>query len=613
MSRHCRIWAMAIVAACLPTSVRAQDPATLAADAKRVLEATCFRCHGKDGSQEGGFGYVLDVKQLKERKRVVPGSPEKSRLFLRMVSMDENSVMPPADESPRPTKADIDAVGKWIAAGAPDFPEKAAPVVVARKPLSLNDTYQAMYKHLMKWERYGGARYQRFFTITHLHNDPAVTEENLRLYRAALAKMLNSLSWRNHIVLPRPVDDAGTVLAIDLRDLDWDLNGNWAKIVGFSAYKGGHKGYPYALTHERCPDHEELNVAAAQVYRLTGTEIPAVRADWFIATASVPPLYHELLNLPKKGDDLDKQLKVNVAHNFQRDVLVRAGFVLSGVSGQNRLVERHPGLFGAYWKSYDFKLNEGRGNLLQFPLGPLNLFPKDYHPYPHQAFEHDGGELIWALPNGLHAYLLIDGKGDRIDEGPVDVVRDKNGFAGKGPLIVNGLSCMGCHRHGMVPLPPDEIRASAGVQGKILDKVKRLFPKKDVMDRWVDQDEAEYLVALEKIVGPYLRVGADKDKDLKLFPEPVTSLASPFLRGNVKVDEAARELYLDSGKELQAIVKGNGRLRDELGLKVWANDGTLKRSAWHSVINIYSPYQEAAAELQRGTPVRIRRAQEDLP
>src|ERR1019366_1853098 len=161
----------------------------------------------------------------------------------------------------------------------------------------------------------------------------------------------------------------------------------------------------------RYPEDAELNTSAKRVYELTKTEVPAVRADWFLAAAALPPLYHELLNIPTQVDELERQLKVNVAYNFQRDKLARAGFVRSNVSTQNRLVERHDALFGMYWKSYDFKGNDGLANLLRYPLGPLNLFAKDKHPFPDQAFVHDGGEMIWALPNGLHAYMLTDGNG----------------------------------------------------------------------------------------------------------------------------------------------------------------------------------------------------------
>ena len=37
--------------------------------------------------------------------------------------------------------------------------------------------------------------------------------------------------------------------------------------------------------------------------------MPFVRADWFIATASLPPLYHDILDLPKTDKELEIQLQ----------------------------------------------------------------------------------------------------------------------------------------------------------------------------------------------------------------------------------------------------------------------------------------------------------------
>lgn len=606
-----------LVLLALPLAVHAQN-AELPGQARKVLETYCFKCHGKDGRFDAPFGSVLDVKGLLERRKVNLKNPEKSRIYTIM----SDEIMPPEEEKSRPSKAEIEIVRKWIEAGAADFPE---PKVIAEKkrgPISLTSTYKAMYNYLLYADRNGAAKHQRFFTLTHLHNNPAITDAQMRLYRAGLAKMLNSLSWRKAIVFPRPIDEAGTVLALDLRDLDWDLNDNWGKIIGFASAKGNpkpltlepHKGYPYALTHERYPDEAELNILAKRVYQLAGTDIPAVRADWFLTAASLPPLYYELLNIPMHTDDLERQLKVNVAYNFHRDTLTRAGFVKSNVSSQNRLVERHDAIFGAYWKSYDFKADDGNSNLLRYPLGPLNLFPKGKHPYPNQAFEHDGGEMIWALPNGLHAYMLTDGKGERIDFGPTEVVKDSKDTAGRGGIIFNGLSCMACHKHGVVELPKDDIRLGAGFQGAPRDKVRRLYPEKKTMDRLLAEDEVDYLAAVDRIVSPFLRVGADKDKDIKQFPEVVTALASPYIKGSVDAEQAALELNM-SAVELKASIKANGKLRDTFGLKILTQPGgTLKRQTWESVSEIYSPFQEAAAELQLGTPVRIRRLYSgDLP
>ena len=53
------------------------------APARAALAKSCARCHA-GGEAEGGFGFVLDAKQLVQRKKVVPGDAAKSRLFKRV-------------------------------------------------------------------------------------------------------------------------------------------------------------------------------------------------------------------------------------------------------------------------------------------------------------------------------------------------------------------------------------------------------------------------------------------------------------------------------------------------------------------------------------------------
>ena len=58
----------------------------------------------------------------------------------------------------------------------------------------------------------------------------------------------------------------------------------------------------------------------------------------------------------------------------------------------NRMVERHRSIHGAYWKSYDFAGSVGAQNIFNHPLD----------------FTHDGGEVIFNLPNGLQGYYLVN-------------------------------------------------------------------------------------------------------------------------------------------------------------------------------------------------------------
>jgi serine/threonine-protein kinase len=586
---HACFLAVALTVLLVP-SLRAAD---LAQQAHAILEANCFRCHGKDGSKEGGMNYVLDAAQLVKRKKITPNDPVKSKLFQRVTDADDP--MPPKDEKPRPSKDDVAVLERWIKEGAPAF--VPPPAAVARPFLSEKDVYQAMADYLGSLNS-AQTRFQRFFTLTHLHNNPAVADTELRLARAALCKLLNSLSWRRNIVWPKPIDKAETVLAFDLRDLDWDLGGQWNEIL---------RTYPYGLTHKVFPAVPQgltgASGLAARVYEMTKSNVPAVRLDWFVAHASQPPLYHTLLKLPATAGELEKQLRVDVGANFLRDRLARGAFIQSGVSNQNRLVERHEAAFGAYWKSYDFKKNEGAADLRKFPLGPASLFKK--HPFEKQAFQHDGGEIIFHLPNGLQGYLLVNAKDERINDSSAvpEVVRDKNEFAGNSTIIVNGLSCMACHKQGMIKDFQDVIRDGGAVtEDAALDKVRRLYPPHEEMQRLLQGDEDLFLSAVERATARFLKVGPDEGKDIRAFAEPISVLAGRQLKRGVSLEEAAFELGIADPKDLQAAIKANSTL-EGLGLGQWLNGGVINRKNWEERKGVDSAFQETARELKRGLPI----------
>ena len=72
--------------------------------AHAILKANCYRCHGKDGENEGGLNYVVDLRTLVSRNKVVPGKPDDSILFQRITA--NRRPMPPKGETPRPTAAE---------------------------------------------------------------------------------------------------------------------------------------------------------------------------------------------------------------------------------------------------------------------------------------------------------------------------------------------------------------------------------------------------------------------------------------------------------------------------------------------------------------------------
>jgi serine/threonine-protein kinase len=380
------------------------------------------------------------------------------------------------------------------------------------------------------------------------------------------------------------VDQAQTVYALDLRELDQDAPERWEALV---------RTYPYGLRYDTGAQGG-LRSLTEEIERLAGHRLPYVRADWFIATASRPPLYDLLLGLPGNARDLERTLGVDLPTDFLNGKLRRSGFLQSNVSSQNRMIERHESSFGAYWKSYDFRGSQNRDSLVKYPLGPGPATIPN-HPLPEAAFEQAGGEIIFNLPNGLQGYMLVDGKDNRIDTAPIEVVRDRAETAGT-PQIVTGLSCMACHVDGMITgdNARDIIREGSPLEGLALKKVEQLYAPPAEMDQLLKQDGDRFVRALEKTVGPYQAGTAE---------EPIGAVARPFLKKGIDLETAARELGLPDTETLRKAIETNRTLR-QLGLEPLVHGNAIQRATWEQIQDNQSIFQRVAGELRLGTAVR---------
>ncbi|MFN4257916.1 MAG: c-type cytochrome domain-containing protein [Gemmataceae bacterium] len=547
-----------------PARGASNDTAQLAEQGVEYLRKYCYECHGLQIKKAPLHVLQRDVLLAQSKRKftyVIPGKPAESYLWERI----EDGTMPPDDVANRPTAEENQRFRAWIEAGAP-FPEKRQRAFKGEKEI-LRD----IFNHLTDMNP-ADREFQRYFSITHLYNNPSVREAELRLHQAALSKLINSLSWQPSIVLPIPIDPEKTIYNIDLRKLGWHRTKNrpdlWRQLL---------KEYPYGLQHDRAVD-PQLRRLANDVYALTDCYCPHVRADWFIATASQPPLYHAMLELPDHLAELEKKLNVDSHANLEANQLVRAAIMESGVSRHNRLLERHETAFGSYWKSFDFDTSGGRGNLLRFPLGPPG---KDNNRFQSLAFQHAGGEMIFNLPNGLQGYLLVDENDKRIDRGPIAIVRDFNETGGT-PEVVNGLSCISCHKHGMIGGFQDMLREQSGVFGEARLKLRELHPEQQEIDRLLAEDTQRFMKALEKATGSFLKVAEDRDKDLKVFDDPVGKVAKAYIMENLDLNRAAYELGLDNPQLLENKIKADPRLK-QYGLGPLLQKDKIKREVWESV------------------------------
>ncbi|MFO0928159.1 MAG: DUF1553 domain-containing protein [Gemmataceae bacterium] len=100
----------------------ADAPVDFNRDVRPILSDTCFACHGFDAKARKA-GLRLDVPEgaFAKRKKaipIIPGSPDKSSVWQRIVTNDPDEVMPPPSFNKRLTPAQKETLRKWIAQGA---------------------------------------------------------------------------------------------------------------------------------------------------------------------------------------------------------------------------------------------------------------------------------------------------------------------------------------------------------------------------------------------------------------------------------------------------------------------------------------------------------------
>ena len=437
-----------------------------AQQAYAIFQQNCLNCHGPHGAFTEQI--VIDsARGLINSGAVVPGKPVESELYTRLIEIDDAKRMPLGGQlSPQA----ILTIDNWIRSGAPSWDVQHDVDFITTDAM-----LTAIQNHLKTLDAFSRP-FARYFTMAHLYN-AGEGPEALRAYQIALAKLVNSLSWGFQITNPQPIDSTKTIFYIDLRDYEWDTRDAWTQIEAV---------YPYTIDFDETTQ-ANLHGKLADLRQEMACEVPFVHTDWFLATASLPPLYHDILALPETEQELERELGIDVARNLQTAPgrrVWRAGTNDSGVSNHNRVVERHTSRYGAYWKSHDFASSVGTKNIFTHPL----------------SFDRDGGEVIFNLPNGLQAYYISDALGNRIDVAPTDIVSNP---AASDPAVRNGLSCIGCHTEGMKEFEDGVRSVIQQTTNPAYDKDQalRLYVEKTTMDRFVEQDTERYKIALEATGG----------------------------------------------------------------------------------------------------------------
>ena len=504
----------------------------IALDAHAILEQSCFVCHGPTGSFRDAL--LIERNALIQNGTVVPGNPHTSELYDRLITTDIAKRMP-LNLPPLSAQA-INTIRNWILAGAPDW---TATSTTDGDFISPGEILSTIETHLMSLESFDRA-FARYFTMTHLYN-AGKPVGILQEYHKALFKLVNSLSWGVEVINPEPIDPQGTIFYIDLRHYEWDVNDGWGQIEA---------AYPYHISFD-APTQTALKAQLGRLQTEMNSNIPSVHVDWFVATASLPPLYHDLLSLPLTDRDLETRLEVDVLRNINNAPGVRvwrAGTNDSGVSANNRVLERHKSRYGAYWKSYDFAGSAGTQNIFTHPLN----------------FTYDGGEVIFNLPNGLQGYYIVNASGFRLDAAPIDIVSNP---AASDPTVRTGLSCFGCHIEGMNTFE-DQVRSVIESSATPDAQALRLYVEQLEMDTLVQEDIDTYREALEETGGAFGDI------------EPISRFHEAF-QGSVDASYAAAVVGLETEVFLQKIRENVG-LQNAGLLVLDSQNGSVKRDVWTS-------------------------------
>ncbi len=485
-----------------------------------MLEKHCARCHQEGALKEGlpkaksGFGHVLDIRRLAhDTKFVIQGQPTGSKLYDVIGEYSFPSMPDDCTASDCfPTQAEMQTISTWIT----ELANQAPP---AREFVPISKMFELAQLDLQAQPTNRRSQI-RYLSLRPLHNDADVTEDNLTGYTAAAVKLVNALSWNPTPYKFEKVDDYGILMRIYLPEINWSPE-KWHLLEA---------QYPYAVQSETDP-------YLTQLQHMSGTSVPIIRADWFASTAPVSPLYYDLLGLPDSVAGLEDLLNLDMIGNIQSGQVVRAGFQNSGVSTNNRLIERHPLNTGFFWTSYDFAGSKGKQSFFENPLGPVGAFENTGYGNEH-AFLHDGGESIFTLPNGFHAYYLNTSAGVRLDVGPTSIVRDDDYSDGTGE-VVNGISCMSCHSKG-IRLNEDRVRDVAmndfSLPTEARQVIDQIYPGQDEVAKYLAADTQQFFGAMASAgLEPEITAGG---------LEPVRGLFVYHVDRFINFAQAANELGL---------------------------------------------------------------------
>jgi serine/threonine-protein kinase len=459
---------LCLIGLLLPHAARADRQTDLAERAADVLRQRCAACH--TGPKARGGLSILDHKALLQgRAVVVEKNHEKSELW----QLVECGTMPPGDR-PKLTPPEIAALGDWIDGGAPVFPPQIGEAYVLRQIL----------KDIRSQDAAKRLNY-RYVSFNHLLADGEHPIDP-DVCQAALTSALNHLSMMRVPVRPVSIDPTRTVFRIDLAKLGWEAN-PYKDETNVNLYDLILLEYPFASLPERSDDFTALEDEYFKLAKLV-RPVPFVRGDWLVTLATQPPLYEDLLGLPRTLHDIKEPRTNKVKVQGLESMLqvkpngLRGGIAESGGMAALRFLERRDAGPGPFWRTYEL---EGKGITDLVRLAPEKL-------------TRGPGQVLFGLPNGLYGFYLVNKFGQRLEIAPAGWVHNP-----KDPDadVRTGLSCIRCHDQGVKPFK--DVARTALEESKTrppnYDDLLKTFVGPMKLDEHLKTDADRYTEALKTI------------------------------------------------------------------------------------------------------------------
>jgi len=386
-----------------------------------------------------------------------------------------------------------------------------------------------------------------------------------------LSGHVNGLSREARIVPPHLVPGTrGALLRLDLRDYGWDLEvfGSLAEASPYHHIRVEKYSGKDAWRNSVLAPWLSEGPGAAEAVKLlaerTRSRAPIVSGRWFLwqtaTSEGKTPGYYDFL---KVKDLKTFQQLIRFDRATAKELEHYRVLAFSGVTQEPRRLIADATVLGTYWHTQDNAAAVGNQN-------PLNVLD--------EALKFDVSEQFAPLPNGLPAWLLVDGGGKRQDKAPDSIVGAERRTR-KDLRLQVGLDCIYCHlsgkRSGIIDAGAEPIRKLSAVDYDKFRELQRRYTRGVALERRIAADRAGYAAAVLEATG--LTPGAYSDAYIREF--------GAFDEARVDAAWAGRDLGL-TGPELARALRDYDTATGQLlsSLSGLAAGRSIPRRQWEEAL-----------------------------